>query len=133
MLDFVSNKIFHSICIDENISGIKKSALTYQRTVPYEQAFIWYQKLVIIVLFWCFYAAQMWCNLWNVFQIYVYSHVVKDELLCVYDFHHCSFSRGNDTVLGEACEHLELFSVDDCQEMQLAFCIEKVTVSTCVP
>ena len=39
-----------------------------------------------------------------------------------------NFSRECDTILGEVAEDLELFLVDDCQDTQLTFCVDKVKV-----
>lgn len=43
-------------------------------------------------------------------------------------FHAHWFCRGTDTVLGESSDPLELFLVDDCEDMQLSFVQGKVDV-----
>uniref|UniRef100_A0A8B9R729 DNA (cytosine-5)-methyltransferase n=1 Tax=Astyanax mexicanus TaxID=7994 RepID=A0A8B9R729_ASTMX len=47
-----------------------------------------------------------------------------DEMM----FHAHWFCRGTDTVLGESSDPLELFLVDECEDMQLSFVHEKVNV-----
>lgn len=43
-------------------------------------------------------------------------------------FHAHWFCRGTDTVLGESSDPLELFLVDECEDMQLSFVHGKVNV-----
>lgn len=43
-------------------------------------------------------------------------------------FHAHWFCRGTDTVLGESSDPLELFLVDECEDMQLSFVQGKVNV-----
>lgn len=43
-------------------------------------------------------------------------------------FHAHWFCRGTDTVLGESSDPLELFLVDECEDMQLSFVSGKVNV-----
>ena len=43
-------------------------------------------------------------------------------------FHAHWFLRGTDTVLGESSDPLELFLVDECEDMQLSFVEGKVNV-----
>lgn len=43
-------------------------------------------------------------------------------------FHAHWFCRGTDTVLGESSDPLELFLVDECEDMQLSFVLGKVNV-----
>lgn len=43
-------------------------------------------------------------------------------------FHAHWFCRGTDTVLGESSDPLELFLVDECEDMQLSFVQGKVDV-----
>ena len=39
-----------------------------------------------------------------------------------------SCRRGNDTVLGESSDPLQIFMVDDCQDTQLTFAVDKAKV-----
>lgn len=43
-------------------------------------------------------------------------------------FHAHWFLRGTETVLGESSDPLELFLVDECEDMQLSFVAGKVNV-----
>ena len=43
-------------------------------------------------------------------------------------FHALWFCRGNDTMLGETADPLELFFVDDCENTVLNTVMKKVTV-----
>ena len=38
--------------------------------------------------------------------------------------------RGNDTMLGESSDPLQIFMVDDCQDTQLSFAVSKAKVGT---
>lgn len=43
-------------------------------------------------------------------------------------FHAHWFYRGTETILGESSDPLELFLVDECEDMQLNYVKEKVNV-----
>lgn len=43
-----------------------------------------------------------------------------------------NYSRGSDTLLGEASDGRELFLVDDCQNTEIPFIVHKVTVSSII-